>query len=141
MRATQLFPRSQYEPEPTIRIVIIPVRCRCVAPPMKNRYTHYRDFLGIKMNGMVIGDADARAVTYIEGGREVMVEFTGSVPVFAATVKEAIRKVQESEVEVFGWVNGPAHDLEIDVVGPLTLVNPATGMTTNAVTPVATIRA
>lgn len=126
MRAAQLFPRTHYHPDQTIYVAVIPVRCRCVAPLMKNRYTHFRDLLGIKVNGLLIGDAVAHAVAYTEG-YEALVEFTGSVVVFAANVNEALRNLKRAEVEVFGWVNGFAHDVEIYAIGEVNLVNALDG--------------
>ncbi len=126
MRAAQLFPRTHYHPDQTIYVAVIPVRCRCVAPVMKNRYTHFRNLLGVKVNGLLIGDAEARAVTYTDG-YEAVVEFTGSVVVFAAKVTEALRNLKRAEVEVFGWVNGFAHDVEIDAIGEVNLVNALDG--------------
>lgn len=130
MPATPLSPKCHYDANQTVFVAIIPINCICIAPLMKNRYTYFRNFLGIKVNGMIIGDAEAHGVNYTPDGKEAVVEFTGSIPVFAANAKEAVRKVMDSEVEVFGWVNGFAHDVNIVVKGPLTLVNPLSGTLT-----------
>lgn len=137
MRATQLFPGCHYDADQSIFVVVIPIHCACIAPLMKNRYTHYRDFLGVKVNGMIIGDAEAHAVNYTPDGNEAVIEFTCSVPIYAANAEEAVRKIADAEVEVFGWVNGKAHDVDISVHGPLTLVSPQTGTLTKVPAPMA----
>lgn len=112
---------------PAIRLIAVPVRCTCVAPVAVNRYDFDSSVVWVKVNGMVIGDADIRVLRYVEDGREVAVEFTGTVPVFAEGIIPAIELAKLPRIEFVGWVSGLAHTMNIRIENEVVMLTPQGG--------------
>lgn len=112
---------------PAIRLIAVPIHCTCIAPVAVNRYEFDSSVVLVKINGMVIGDADIHVQNYEEGGREAAVEFTGTVPIFAEGIMPAIELARLPRIEFLGWVNGLAHTLKIRVIGEVVMMTPIRG--------------
>lgn len=112
---------------PAIRLIAVPIHCTCVAPVAPNRYDFDSSVVFVKVNGMVIGDADIRVLRYEEDGREAAVEFTGTVPVFAEGIIPAIKLAKLPRIEFVGWVSGLAHTMNIRVEDEVVMMTPLGG--------------
>lgn len=130
MRCHEISPKAATSIDagpPPIRLIAVPIRCTCIAPVSKSRYEYSSALVIVKINGMIIEDADIRVLNYEEDGREVAVEFTATIPVFADGIMPAIELARLPKIEFKGWVNGLAHTLNIAVIGEVVMMTPIRG--------------
>lgn len=118
MRAHQISPENAKSIALPLRLIGVPIRCRCIVPTVNDRYRDCPDKLAVKANGLLIQDAEIRARWYhIEDGPSVDVEFSGTIAVFARTEMGAVEAARLSQIEfVGGSVAGRPYDLHIDVM-------------------------
>lgn len=83
MRAHQLFHTRSKSIQPKSCLVGVAIRCRCIAPARSDRYQHHTVPVRVTVNGLLIEGAEIDVISYVEGGRYVHVEFTGTIAVFA----------------------------------------------------------
>lgn len=119
VRAHQISPENAKSVERPLRLIAVPIRCRCTVP-VRNDRCQSNDKLAVKVNGLLIENATIRVRWYhIEDGPSVDVEFSGTIAVFARTEMGTVEAARLSQIEfVGGSVVGRAYDLHIDVMPP-----------------------
>lgn len=127
MRAHQLSPENATSVRPKVGLVGIPIRCRCIAPVKPDRYRHFTRHIVVRVNGLVIEDAQVSVEAYVENGRYATVEFSGTIAVFAAGILPAIQAARLPDIRLEGWVEGQAREIKIDIVGEVVMVTPISG--------------
>lgn len=120
MRAHQISPENAKSVKCPLRLMAVPIRCRCTVPVRNDHCQRRDDNLAVKVNGLRIEDATIRVKWYhIEDGPSVDVEFTGTIAVFTRTEMGVVEAARLSQIEfVGGSVVGRAYDLHIDVMPP-----------------------
>lgn len=127
MRAHPLsHPQSTSSP-PKPRLVGAPIRCQCIAPVRPDRYQHHTVPIRVRVNGLLIEDAKIDVIAYVEGGRYVQVEFTGTIAVFAPGILPAVEAAKLPDIRFSGWVEGQARELKIDITGEVVMMTPVAG--------------
>lgn len=125
MRAHQL---ANIDTSRPLQMFGVPIRCCCTAPAKKDRYEHFTNRLSIRVNGLLIEDATSNVLGYVEGGRYVRVEFTGTIAVFARGLEEAAKLAKLPQVEfVDGWIEGLGHSLQVSIEGEVVMMQPKNG--------------
>jgi hypothetical protein len=127
MRARQLSPENAKSIHPKPRLVGIPVRCRCIAPVKADRYRHFTNRIIVRVNGLLIEDAQVTVESYVESGRYAQVEFSGTIAVFAAGIDPAIEAARLPDIRFEGWVEGQAREMKIEIAGEVVMVTPVGG--------------
>lgn len=125
MRAHQLANSDTSRP---LQMFGVPICCCCTAPAKKDRYEHFTNHLSIRVNGLLIEDAVSSVLGYVEGGRYVRVEFTGTIAVFARGLEDAAKVAKLPQVEfVDGWIEGLGHSLQVSIEGDIVMMRPLNG--------------
>lgn len=127
MRAHQLSAKSATSIQPKSCLVGVPIRCRCIAPARSDRYQHHTIPVRVRVNGLLIEDAEIDVIGYLEGGRYVQVEFTGTIAVFAPGILPAVESAKLPDIRFEGWVEGQARELKIDIMGEVVMLTPVAG--------------
>ena len=83
MRVHHLTEQNSEPSEHAIRLVAVPIRCRCLVPVAKDRYEHFTSKLFVRVNGLLIEDAEIDVICYLKDGRYAQVAFTGTIAVFS----------------------------------------------------------
>lgn len=120
MRAHQLSATTATSIDRSTNIVLIPIRCTCVARPDDGQFT--TDDLGIYVGGMPVRDALITSVT--NSGDHIRVSFTGTAIIYTTGgIGDAFDALYHAPVEIWtGDVVGIAHECEMDVGTVVTLV-------------------
>ncbi|MBR9972684.1 hypothetical protein [Magnetospirillum sulfuroxidans] len=108
-------------------MVGVPIRCQCIAPVRQDRYQHHTVPVRVTVNGLLIADAEIEVIGYIEGGRYVQVEFSGTIAIFAPAILPAIQAARLPDIRFEGWVEGQARELKIDIAGKVVMMTPVAG--------------
>lgn len=127
MRAHQLSAENAKSVKSQNHMVGVPIRCRCIAPVRENRYQHHTVPVRVTVNGLMIEDAEIDVIGYVEGGRYVQIEFTGTIAIFAPGILPAIEAAKLPEIIFSGWVEGRARELKIDIMGEVVMMTPVAG--------------
>lgn len=128
MRLHQISPEQAISIDSPTCVVVVPIRCACLAKTDPAAYDHHTPTVEVTVNGMVISDAEVEFGTYSRDGEWVATTFSGTMPVFTSDgINDAIYKALNGVVEVWGCgVTGIAHkvQMEVDVRRIVTLVRP-----------------
>lgn len=127
MRAHQLSAHIAKSIQPKSCLVGVPIRCRCIAPVRADRYQHHTVPVRVRVNGLLIEDAEIEVIAYVEGGRYVQVEFTGTIAVFAPGILPAVEAAKLPDIRFQGWVEGLGRELKIDITGEVVMITPVAG--------------
>lgn len=127
MRIHQLSAENAKPTPPKNHMVGVPIRCRCIAPVRQDRYRHHTVPVRVTVNGLRIEDAEIEVISYLEGGRYVQVEFSGTIAVFAPGILPAIQAARLPNIQFHGWVEGQARELKIDITGEVVMMTPVAG--------------
>lgn len=127
MRAHQISAKAATSIQPKTCLVGVPIRCRCIAPVRQDRYQHHTLPVRVTVNGLLIEDAEIDVIGYVEGGRYVQVEFTGTIAVFAPGLLPAVEAAKLPDIKFSGWVEGLARELKIDITGEVVMMTPVAG--------------
>lgn len=127
MRAHQISAKAATSIQPKTCLVGVPIRCRCIAPVRQDRYQHHDVPVRVRVNGLLIEDAEIDVIGYVEGGRYVQVEFTGTFAVFAPGILPAVEAAKLPDIRFEGWVEGQARELKIDIMGEVVMLTPVAG--------------
>lgn len=119
MRANQLSHHSA-----KLRLVTVPVRCRCIAPVAAEPYVHRSDKLLVRVNGLLAQDAVIEVINYTADRHHVVVEFAACIPVYAHGLSDGVERARLISVEFSGWVEGEARDVSVSIIGEVLLSNP-----------------
>lgn len=122
MRAHQLSATTATSIDRSTNIVLIPIRCTCVARPDDGQFT--TDDLGVYVGGMPVRDAVVTSAT--NSGDHIRVRFTGTA-IFYTTggFGDAFDALYRAPMEVWtGNVVGIAQEGELEVGNTVTLVRP-----------------
>lgn len=121
MRTHHISPRDAKSVERPLRLVLVPIRCTCIAPVAEDRYQHFTDKLDVRVNGLLIEDSEIVVTGYVEGGRYAQVEFSGTIAVFGNGLMPAIDVARVPEIKFSGWVQGQARELNVTIVGEVVM--------------------
>lgn len=127
MRAHQLSPQDAESVEPAIRMVAVPIRCQCLVPVAKDRYQHFSTKLQVRVNGLLIENAEIDVLRYVEGGRYAIVRFSGTIAIFSTGILPAIEAARLPHIEFSGWLEGGARELKVEIAGDAVMVTPVGG--------------
>lgn len=119
MRATQL---SQQPAK--LKLVAVPVRCRCIAPVAAEPYVHRSDKVAVRVNGLLAQDAVIEVVNYTADRRHVVVEFAACIPLYALNLADGVERARSVTVEFEGWVEGEGRDVTVSIIGEVLLATP-----------------
>ncbi|OAN44615.1 hypothetical protein A6A05_17425 [Magnetospirillum moscoviense] len=81
----------------------------------------------MRVNGLLIGDAEINVICYMEDGRYAQVVFTGTVAIFSTGILPAIEAARLPEIEFSGWVQGLARELKVEIAGEVVMLTPLGG--------------
>lgn len=127
MRAHQISAKTASSIQPTTCLVGVPIRCQCIAPVRGDRYRHHTVPVRVRVNGLLIEDAQISIDSYVEGGRYAKIEFTGTIAVFAPGILPAIEAAKLPDIRFEGWIEGLARELKIDITGEIVMMTPVAG--------------
>lgn len=127
MRAHQISAKTATSIQPKTCLVGVPIRCRCIAPVRQDRYQHHTVPVRVRVNGLLIEDAQISIDSYLEGGRYAKIEFTGTLAIFAPGIMPAIQAAKLPDIRFSGWVEGQARELKIDIAGKVVMMTPVAG--------------
>lgn len=126
MRAHQLSLNDAKSVERPLRLIAVPIRCRCLVPVAEGRDRHFNE-LSVRVNGLLIEDAAIEVTGYVEDGRYAQVEFVGTIAVFAVGLEPAIEAARLPQINFAGWLEGQARELQIYIVSEVVMMTPVGG--------------
>jgi hypothetical protein len=111
-------------------LIAVPFACRCIFPVDPGRNQHFTTGTTIKMAGMTIGDAAVKTIRYTRDGRAIVADLTGTLPIFATAIMNAIDRAKASEIEIEGLgMKGVGKIITFEIGDVVTQIDPVTGDT------------
>ena len=122
MRLHQISAKEATSIDEAINIVLIPVRCTCVATPEDGRFAEGSP--RIYIGGMPIFDVNVTSLIY--SWSEIKVTFQGTAIMHTpGGIKDALERVYQVPVEVWTeGVVGIGRDVQLEINGTITLATP-----------------